>query len=178
MATQTSRKIENTKYPNPGQSWELWEELAKHRLLQNDEATTGQANDLLCGTKRSMCMGRAGGYWSPVESHLTSRSDRKQVRMVRNRWSIQPRYLDKQTKWIQRNHTHKNEDWKMTELKEWTQGIFLPFFSFLLSFFLSCFLACLLACFPSYPHLLPSYQSTPSLSKRDGQISTPRHPTK
>lgn len=46
MATHSLRKIENTKNPNHGESWELWEELAKHRLLQSDETSTGQANDL------------------------------------------------------------------------------------------------------------------------------------
>lgn len=42
MATHSLRKIENTKNPNHGESWE---ELAKHRLLQSDETSTGQAND-------------------------------------------------------------------------------------------------------------------------------------
>lgn len=42
MATHFLRRIENTKNPNNGESWELWEELAKHKLLQSEEISMGK----------------------------------------------------------------------------------------------------------------------------------------
>ena len=61
--------IENTKNPNNGESWELWEELAKHNF---SKVMKYPWESLECDTKRFLSMGWAGRYRSLLETQLTT----------------------------------------------------------------------------------------------------------
>lgn len=72
MATHFLRKIENTKNPNNGEIWELWEELAKHNF---SKVMKYPWESLECDTKRFLSMGWAGRYRSLLETQLTTQSE-------------------------------------------------------------------------------------------------------
>lgn len=74
MATQSSRKIENTKNANHGENWELWEELAKHRFLPGDETSMNEPVTISV-EQEDPCAWLGWGYRHPLATHFTPWSE-------------------------------------------------------------------------------------------------------